>query len=545
LNRFPRFDYLSGWDLAALRSFTLIAVAIVVVLSIGTYASPLVYAGPFDFNVTVYIAGVPSFYSVRVFADGAFKGTVPGGGSLTIFFNDPGAGVAHSVVVDQFSPDGYPYYPAYPYPSGYWGIAYHSPDNRWTFVGPVTNGTSNTFYYYPLFLLQVQSDHGRPRGGGWYPAGSWAPISVDAVADESGGTRYRFDRWEGGNFQSGPGQPTNRVYMDAPRAITARWITQYYVTVNSERGTAVGSGWYDANSAVSFSTTSPVAGTEGVRYVFAGWSGDYSGTEPAGTITVTRPMTITANWKTQYWVSVEPNGGEVNQPSQWVDEGSRFTITAASPSAVADKRSRLVFTGWSGSVTESSQTLTVTVTSPIMLEANWKTQYFLAVVTPYSEGVGEGWYDAGATASFSLKETRIPAGSLGWVGVSNVFTQWSGDSKSTLPSGSLLMDSPKVVTAVWTTDYATLYIASLLGIFVGLAVIWKRSAIGEYVGPALGRPSKKQVPSGGDGMTPSKKAVPGATPALVEPLKKIGACPNCGALTLEGADFCIDCGLHL
>ncbi len=531
-------------NVGAWRVFTLVAVVILVALSVGAYVTPTVYAGPFDFNVVVSITGVPSFYSVRVFADGVFKGNVLGGGSLTIFFSDAAAGVPHTVTVDRYVPDGYPYYPGFPYYSGYWGITYHSLTNVWSFVGPVANGTSNVFYYYPLFLLQIQSDHGRPRGGGWYPAGTWAPISVDTITDDSAGTRYRFDRWEGANFGASATEANNRVLMDAPKTVTAKWITQYLVTINSEHGAAVGGGWYDANSAVSFSVTSPIPGAEGVRFVFTGWGGDYSGAEPSATTTVTRPMTIVANWKTQYWINVDSNGGQISQQSQWVDAGSKFTLAATSPSAVVEKRSRLIFTGWSGTTSDTSQTITLTITAPTQLKANWMTQYYLAVVTPYSEGIGEGWYDAGSAATYSLKETKVPAGNLGWVGVQNVFAYWSGDSSSTLPSGSLTMDSPKVISAVWTTDYATLYIASLLGVFVGLAAIWKRSTISEYVGPALGRVRTKSVPPGKREDAATTKAVPDKTgnPGKVG---KASSCSSCGNGILEGAEYCVECGHRL
>jgi hypothetical protein len=512
----------------------------------GLALLPSVHAGPFDFNVTVTIAGVPSFYYTRVFADGVFKGTVSGGVSLSIAFSDSAAGVSHTVTVDRYVPDGYPYYAGFPYYSGYWGITYQAPQSRWSFVGPLTNGTSNTFYYYPLFLLQINSEHGSPHGGGWYPGGAWAPISVEGITGESGGTRFRFDRWEGGNFGVPPTEPNNRVYMDAPKTVTAKWITQYLVTVNSDHGTPTGGGWYDANTAVSLSVASLVPGTEGIRYLFTGWSGDYTGTEPTASVIVTRPMIIVAKWKTQYWVTVDANGGEVNQQNQWLDEGSKLSISATSPSAVVQKSSRLVFTGWTGSVTDGAQSITVAVSAPMTVKANWKTQYYLSISTPYSEAVGEGWYDAGSTATFSLRQSKVPDRSLGWVGVDNVFTYWSGDSKSTLPSGSLVMDSPKSLAAVWTTNYATLYIASILGVFFGLAAIWKRSAIGEYVGPAFGRSRTKPVPTKQKGEALTKKSVPNPGGNIIEAGKmKPASCPSCGTRALENADFCVECGTQL
>ncbi len=513
-------------------SATLFAISLI---AMATLPSQVV-AGPNDYNVSVSVTGFPSFYSARVFADGGFKGTITSGGSLTIFFNDPALGTAHVISVDRWVPDGYPYYAGYQFYGGYSGIAYYAP--RWSvsFTGPVTNGTAYAFAYYPLFFLNVQSEHGSPRGTGWYPAGVYAPVAVDSPADESGGTRYRFDRWDGGAFGKAQNEAVNSVLMDGPKTVRALWITQYYVTVSSPYGAPIGSGWYDSGAIASFSINSLIGVGPGTRRVFTGWSGDNQGTNPGGTIAVTRPITVVATWKTQHWVTVENSGGQVDQESLWVDEGSTITITASSPAAVIEKRTRLVFVSWSGSSTSTELKVTVLVNAPVTIKANWKTQYYFSISTPLSQARGEGWYDAGTLASFGVIETRVPSGFLGWLGVSNVFQHWTGDVATEQASGSVLMDSPKVITAVWGMDYTSLYVIGGVISISAVGVAWKRDVIVDRVRPVLIRSGTKDVPEGTLEQPRVKKVPPGSS------AQSARFCTSCGTENPEKARYCMTCG---
>lgn len=79
-------------------------------------------------------------------------------------------------------------------------------------------------------------------------------------------------------------------------------------------------------------------------------------------------------------------------------------------------------------------------------------EFYLAVnATP--EGVGplsgSGWYKEGSTASFSA-----PAQVAGTAeGVRYVFDHWAGDYSGQAPFGTIVMDRPKAVTAVYRTQY--------------------------------------------------------------------------------------------
>jgi predicted double-glycine peptidase len=93
-------------------------------------------------------------------------------------------------------------------------------------------------------------------------------------------------------------------------------------------------------------------------------------------------------------------------------------------------------------------------------------QFYLAVRSPYGEVKGEGWYDKGASARFSVSPSRIQ---LTWYS-QLVFDSWRGDSTESTPSASVLMDAPKSVEAAWRADYTMLY-AALAGAAIALIAI--------------------------------------------------------------------------
>ncbi len=77
-------------------------------------------------------------------------------------------------------------------------------------------------------------------------------------------------------------------------------------------------------------------------------------------------------------------------------------------------------------------------------------QHFLAVVSAYGDPQGEGWFDEGVTATFSV---TTPFYEVGVTDTRHLFQTWSGDSSSTSSTASVVMDSPKTVQAMWTTQH--------------------------------------------------------------------------------------------
>ena len=180
------------------------------------------------------------------------------------------------------------------------------------------------------------------------------------------------------------------------------------------------------------------------RWVFRQW-GDGVTSNPR-TVDVSSDMSLSADFTTQYLLSLEPNGGATS-PSGWYDPGTNATITATSPSNVVEKQSRLIFANWSGDIQSNSPTITITMDQPHNVTANWKMQYYLYINSPYP-ATGQGWYDAGIQATISLTPTVTTDN-----GTRHLFVQWSGDLSGVDPTQQVTMSGPKFVSAVWTTQY--------------------------------------------------------------------------------------------
>ena len=312
---------------------------------------------------------------------------------------------------------------------------------------------------------------------GWYLAGSWARVAVATPVEEGSGTRYRFDRWTGAQLQDTASSSVNLVYMDSPKVVEALWVTQYKLTANSPYGQVSGGGWYDKGQTATFSVTSPVTGGEGIRYTFNSWTGDHAGSSMTGTVTMNAPRTVTATWKTQYLLTIDPKNGQVDKSTQWLDSGTGVSVTATSPSKIVEK-SRLMFLGWQGATTSTSNPVTIIMDGPKTLTATWRWQHYLTVETKHGTPSGEGWYDEGSTAEFSIP-SEIPMESpFGSLGGKYIFSGWTGDSTATTPKAAILMDRPYAVVASWTSDYSMVTaffviltaIIATVGVFVVFAI---------------------------------------------------------------------------
>jgi M6 family metalloprotease-like protein len=199
------------------------------------------------------------------------------------------------------------------------------------------------------------------------------------------------------------------------------------------------------NGTITVQIQSGVNMSEGVRQGFSGWSDGV--TANPRQITVTSNTALSATFKIQYLVKVISNSGTTT-PSGWYDANSTVTISAASPSNVTERRSRLMFTYWSGGANSTAASVFVKVTKPVTLNANWKTQFYVDVITSTGVPSGVGWYDAGQTATISV-QSPIQVQN----GTRQVFIGWNGTAQGQGPQASFIVHSPNVVQANWKTQY--------------------------------------------------------------------------------------------
>jgi uncharacterized repeat protein (TIGR02543 family) len=108
--------------------------------------------------------------------------------------------------------------------------------------------------------------------------------------------------------------------------------------------------------------------------------------------------------------------------------------------------------------------LSLTINQSYVVAFHYTPQYYLTVISQYGNPQGEGWYDAGSIATFSVTS---PVGFI----IQQVFTGWSGDSTATTTTATILMDNSKTVIANWRTDYTQLYAIITIAIVIIIATI--------------------------------------------------------------------------
>lgn len=278
-----------------------------------------------------------------------------------------------------------------------------------------------------------------PKAFVW-PLGSEHTLSILSQGIESGFSRYRFRGWSDGQTQT-----TRRIIYDASQeSISALFSAQYFLAIGSTFGKPSGEGWHDESSTAKISIPAVIDHGNGTRRVFVGWEGDIISKSANEAILIDSPKNITAIWETQFFVNVKANGGDV-EGAGWYDKGN-IAVLSAKPIDRTSNTTREIFAGWSGDVNDKASQVSIIVLKPINAEALWKTQHYLKVVSDRGNPKGEGWYDKGEVARFSI-ETQL--GLLTF----QVFDGWEGGSDARTADATIVMDSPKVVVAKWRTDY--------------------------------------------------------------------------------------------
>jgi len=234
----------------------------------------------------------------------------------------------------------------------------------------------------------------------WVDAGTTVTVSEPQdIIGVSSDTRYKFDHYD----------PSDSVLMTEAKTITLVYKTQYVVyftqtgaavaptvtyTADTDPVETVPFGvWVRAGSDITYTYKDIVPGGPGVRYVL-------TGVAPASPVTVNGPLTITGNYKTQYYLTVTSPYG-IAGGENWYDKDATAYATLNTDMVDHGNGTRRVFTNWNGdaSGTNYAQSNPIIMNGPKTAVANWKTQYLLTVLTD--------------PAGLSPQPTRNPAGEAG------------------------------------------------------------------------------------------------------------------------------------
>jgi Divergent InlB B-repeat domain len=223
-------------------------------------------------------------------------------------------------------------------------------------VAPTTNTT-----YTANFKTQYRLTMTHATGGTVSPASSWrnsgAAFSISATPTNNTQVSYSFAGWtgSGAGSYSGTNNPAS-ITMNGPITENATFTqSNVQVTVQTKPAgrtfsvdgtsyTVVQTFSWQPGSTHTIATTSPQNGATGVRYVWVNWTG---GGAISHTVAPTTNATYTANFNTQYRLTMTPGtGGTVSPTSSWRSSGAAISISATPANGYS-------FTNWTGSGTGS------------------------------------------------------------------------------------------------------------------------------------------------------------------------------------------------
>ncbi len=353
-----------------------------------------------------------------------------------------------------------------------------------------TYGSIVASYNIQYYLTLTTSPNGvnSPSGQGWHAAGAEVPISTSQYVDIiTGSSRYSFSTWNTTRMLeiSNPGSISTTVYLDAPKTVTAEYVTQYYLAVASSYDSPTPlSGWFNSGTSVTESIASPVPGSSGTQYRCTGWTGTGSvppsGSDLSLTFTINSPSTITWNWKTQYFLNVQTSPANKDSPSGqgWYDAGAHAGISTTPDVTIISGDSRYDFRGWTtNDMTEianpMSPSTTVLMDQAKTVTANYVTQHN---VTFDQSGVGNGfngtivsidgtsynrtqlpttfWWDYGSVHGFSYASPLAVGNGKQYVWNS---TTIQNIVFSNLQSGTLTVKGSGTVIGNYKTQYRIMF----------------------------------------------------------------------------------------
>jgi hypothetical protein len=201
----------------------------------------------------------------------------------------------------------------------------------------------------------------------------------------------------------------------------------------------------------TLSTTQSLSGTTVSGTAFKYWvipkGSNKTVTANPTSLTVSADIEISVVRSEQVKLSVASPYGIVTGAG-WYDVGStaKFSVDESAP---VDSGTRYYCTGYTGDASGSGNSGSIVMNTAKTITFQWKKQFLLTIVSEYGSKSGEGWYDEGVSAQFSVAAVEE-------AGVRYSFVSWAGDFAGASPSGSIVMNGPKTVTANWKREFKTM-----------------------------------------------------------------------------------------
>jgi len=277
----------------------------------------------------------------------------------------------------------------------------NSQENYIDLVSPVTL-KSNWNKQYKLTLTSNIPGF-EPPGSGWYLEGKNVILVADqSVESPKSDVNYVFQSWvsKGDKPVIIPNNhsPSTAIVMENPYTIEAQYDESFRVNVWTPFSSAIGGGFYDKGkiAEIKMQQTEVVIEPNQIRKIFTGWNTgnaktmdfrDAAELDPEGkplgsqnlVLYADRPVNITANWKTQYYLDLQTTDGKV-AGGGWYDVGKIARFEVRTPTAQQDMWKSFVFDKWSGDFESTSTKEKVIMNSPKTIIAEWKEDNSPAII---------------------------------------------------------------------------------------------------------------------------------------------------------------------
>ncbi|MBO3840429.1 MAG: hypothetical protein QXN75_07080 [Thermoproteota archaeon] len=165
----------------------------------------------------------------------------------------------------------------------------------------VSSSTTLVARYQTEYLVSAVSPYGFPSGIGWYRGEQVANLSIQRIVDHGNGTRRTLLGWyKDGSLLSL--EEKCSITVVEPVSLEVKWGTQYFIDAITSIAQASGRGWYEPGSQATVSISMiRIEKDLFTSYVFEGWmtDGELVSTSPTYSFTVTRPVSLTASWRTE------------------------------------------------------------------------------------------------------------------------------------------------------------------------------------------------------------------------------------------------------
>ncbi|MGI0141283.1 MAG: hypothetical protein ACREBF_01370 [Candidatus Micrarchaeales archaeon] len=249
-------------------------------------------------------------------------------------------------------------------------------------VGSGLAQTNNNTQLWNLgYNLKIVSSYANITNTTNYIAYSNVRLSSPQSIQLNSTTREFFTGWQGAGLGSYTG-PANSTLVELNGNVTetAMWQRQYYLNITSQYGSTSGSGWYFNNSVVDYGIAGRISSLSAAsRENFTEWSN--GNTNATGTVIVTKPTQINAQWSQQYLVNVITQYGNATGGG-WYNNNSTVRISLDSEPVEINSTTQLGFFEWSNGNANAS--FYTKLTGPLVLSAQFRSMY-LTVLAPQSQ----------------------------------------------------------------------------------------------------------------------------------------------------------------